>query len=50
MAEWDLVPTLAKYLDPQFVFGLIQFISTKDVSFHWNFVFYSTCFTFCSDL
>lgn len=31
MAEWDLTPVLAKYLDHHFVYGLLEFIGSKKV-------------------
>lgn len=33
MTEWDLTPVLAKYLDPQLVIGLLEFLENKEVTF-----------------
>lgn len=31
MAEWDLTPVLSQYLDPHFVYGLLEFLGSQDV-------------------
>lgn len=31
MAEWDLIPVLAQYLDPHLVYGLLEFIGNQDI-------------------
>ncbi|KAH9419569.1 eukaryotic translation initiation factor 3 subunit e [Dermatophagoides pteronyssinus] len=31
MAEWDLTPVLAQYLDPHFVYGLLEFLGSQDI-------------------
>ncbi|OTF71285.1 eukaryotic translation initiation factor 3 subunit E-A-like protein [Euroglyphus maynei] len=31
MAEWDLTPVLSQYLDPHFVYGLLEFLGSQDI-------------------
>lgn len=31
MAEWDLTPVLANFLDPHLVYGLLEFLGNQEV-------------------
>lgn len=43
MTEWDLTPVMAKYLDPQLVIGLLEFLDNQKV--HPAFPFFGRTLT-----